>query len=344
MNLTQVAQRFKKYLPLITIFGVAFFLIIFTIIARSRPKEETLPVVPIPGYSASTQPASYDLSRLKPVEVPDELAIYKLTPQPLTRDFAFSLASKLNFEPQPTQIIEETTTGTLYLWADSNRSLNVTEQSAIYDIALPAEGESKTVNVAEAERVAREFLSSINVDPSSLSVNGSYTKYFRIDEATIFPENNIQNADIVQLAFQASVEGNPLVGSNLDLGQATVQVDENNNVVFFQFQKLQQFVPQSKEKIKSFNDALMELNSRRATIIEAVAKTENGTEDIRVQPGFKIESASITNAFLAYYYPTPAPEFIQPIYVFEGEFQSESKENGRLILYLPALEGQVISR
>lgn len=344
MNLTKVAQKFKRYSPLVLIFSVAGFLIIFTLITRSTPKKQAVIQSTLPEFSYSTQPASYDLSRLKPINVPKELGVYKLEISPLSVQQVFEVAQGLKFQNQPSQIIENTSQGTLYLWLEGeSRSLSISAISGHYDVALPKNGTAAAIDLEQAKEAAINFLAQIKINPDSVSINEKQSKFFKVQDARLIPVGSNTQADVVQFAYQTAIENIPLVGNDLELGQVTVQVDENNQVVYFQFQNLPKPSLVNHQKTKGLSAALKELGSRKAVVVEAVSKTESGVEDIKIQPNFIIQSAIINEVFLAYYYPSPVPETLQPIYVFTGEFKSRDGLVGNLTLYLPALEGQTIS-
>lgn len=55
-----------------------------------------------------------------------------------------------------------------------------------------------------------------------------------------------------------------------------------------------------------------------------------------------IEKIDIREIVLGYYMPPSFTEFLQPIYVFKGKFNTKDRETGSVYFYLPALNSQVL--
>ena len=55
-----------------------------------------------------------------------------------------------------------------------------------------------------------------------------------------------------------------------------------------------------------------------------------------------IETIDIREMILGYYMPTNYSEYLQPIYIFKGKFNTRNRESGSVFFYLPALSPQVL--
>lgn len=344
MTLTEVTQKLKRYWHFLVLFLAAFLLLGF--IFRSQPGKPPakLPPPSIATYSASTQPQVFDFSKLPEQKFPKTASVYRTTVSKFSKEQAVNMAAKLNFGPNPTQILEQTKTGALYAWIEGGRSLTVSEQTVHFDVSLPETGNPNIkLDIKAAEPVAIGFLQRMGVDIQNLKINPELTRYFKIEKAAIFAATK-DAADVVEFNFQAQIEGYPLFGRSSDSGQATVRVDKRNEVVFFAQNQLANFVKADSYRLLDFDTAKSLAEQGRGTIVKAVAKTPEGLLDVRVQPGFNIAKAIISKVFLAYYYPVPIPETTQPIFVFEGDFVDKKRQEGQLTIYLPAIEGQVVSQ
>jgi len=81
--------------------------------------------------------------------------------------------------------------------------------------------------------------------------------------------------------------------------------------------------------------------------IIAYAKTKSGDFFIP-QNNIAIGKIEIRDIYLAYYEPKELAKFLQPIYVFEGQFETKAQlgklsEQGEIIIYFPAVRGDFVN-
>ena len=56
----------------------------------------------------------------------------------------------------------------------------------------------------------------------------------------------------------------------------------------------------------------------------------------------RVDTILINNIYIAYYDSEKKQNFMQPIYVFEGDYNVSGKAGGEITLYFPAVQGQYI--
>lgn len=341
MTLTDIAQNIKRWSPFLVLFliAVALVLLVFGRKAKEPPKP-SLPPLLISTSSSSTQPEFFDFSNLPKIQVPNKLGVYKIETSKFTKDQAINLAVRLGFNPNPGKIIPNTTTGTLYSWSDEKRSLDVSEQVVRYTMFLKyVSGLEPVRDVALTEKEASKFLTETGF-LAGLQINQQQTHYFKKENSQLLPVGQ-EVANVVQFSFQQTIDGLPLVGENPALGQIIVRVDGLGKIIFFQVESSLIYNKLTDSPLKRFDQATSKLKEGEGVIVKSSKTTKGGLEEIGEQPGFQIAKAAFKKVYLAYYYPIPTPDLVQPIFVFEGEFEDKSGQRGELVLYLPAIEERV---
>ena len=340
MTLTDLVQIIKTRWVLLTLFlGVVGLIILILFRGIPGPSKPTLPPIPIATYSASTKPASFDFSSLPKIEYPKQLSAYTIEVQKFTKKQATDLAVKLGFGPDPAQTVENTTTGTLYAWHDATRSLDVSEQIARYTLFSGGfTGLQLVTDEKTTQNTAIKFLKETGL-ATGLTINPTYTSYFKVEGGQLTPVGK-QEANIVQFSLQRVLGNYPLVGQNPILDQV-IRVDGSGKIVSFQVKPAVTYDEIAKYPLKTKNSATKEISGGQGVITTATKVLGGGLLEITEQPGFQLSKGTIKNVYLAYYYPIPAPDTLQPIFVFEGDFVDKKGQEGQLTIYLPAIEGQV---
>ena len=77
----------------------------------------------------------------------------------------------------------------------------------------------------------------------------------------------------------------------------------------------------------------------QGVIANVSAKEANPFEEYKPA---RVDSIRIDNIYLAYYETPTAQKYLQPIYVFEGNFSSRGTQGGQITIYLPAVSGDYV--
>ncbi len=91
--------------------------------------------------------------------------------------------------------------------------------------------------------------------------------------------------------------------------------------------------------LKNINTAWNEINAGNGTIVKL---TEEGEDIYKPYIQKNIKTVKIKSVELAYIIDKDLPKFIQPIYIFKGQFETQSGVLGQYISYLPALDNAVV--
>ena len=91
--------------------------------------------------------------------------------------------------------------------------------------------------------------------------------------------------------------------------------------------------------LKNINTAWQELTTGNATIVKLVEEDEDRYKPYTLK---NIKTVKIKSIELAYIIDDDIPEYIQPIYIFNGRFETQTGQLGEYISYLPALDSNVV--
>lgn len=342
-NLTNTAQLVKKTTPILLILLTISFLAFAIYLRYSRSVGPSLkpPAPPtIEQDSRQKQPQGFEFSTITTPDVPKSLPIFvtdRFQFAEQINEFAKFAARNFNFLTDP-QIVEETIEGRQLTWTDANRSLSINPNLLIYtnNIAVTPE---KILQENELEGVTLSEITKIPINTSGLSLNTAKTRYLALANDRFVSRSPFEDAQVVEFNFDQKLGGLFLMNNNPTSSYVTVRIRKDGVILLFQSLLTNHFQQQSGYLLKSPGEAINEIRTGQGTVVYTVLLDENGQalELFRVQP-FDIQLATITSLSLAYLLPKNTTELIQPIYVFEGSFQHQSSDNGKVVIYLPAIK------
>ncbi len=91
--------------------------------------------------------------------------------------------------------------------------------------------------------------------------------------------------------------------------------------------------------LKNINTAWNEIINGNGTIVKL---TEENEDLYKPYTQKDVKSVKIKSIELAYIIDKDLPKFIQPIYIFKGQFETQTGQLGQYVSYLPALDNNVV--
>lgn len=346
-NLTTTAQTIKKILPFLGIF-LLFSLLIAAIFFRYRQPKISLPTTtPIPPptiiqHPSQTSSPALDFSQAPIPQIPDQLPVFTAQKIVLSDSFAQSLATSFSITSDPFLIEENTLSGKQYTFRKGEVSLAINENTIRYENYNSNLTPENKLTEAELENTALTFAQQVPTVGDNLTLNRSLTKFLKIKsggfEDSITSASSFQDANLVEYFLDKSPFPNiPLIGPTPETTFANVRINKSGEILYFRSMLSGNFIEQDLYKLKPPDEATSAVTKGSGKIMETLLLDENNqaNELFRSYP-ISLEAANITNIYLAYFMPENLSEQIQPIYVFEGKFQNELTQNGKIVIYLPA--------
>lgn len=333
-NLTQTAYITRKSLKIGTISLISFLVLrtIFGIGVKiwrqlhpPPPPPPTvsfgkLPKIKFPPSNNENQNLTFKLETVdgKLPNLPSITKVYFINPvKPnlLALERASELAAKLGFKNQP-QPLNETT----YRWTNEKNpptfleiEINTLNFHLYYDYQNDQEileGKTLPTNQQAAQEV-KSFLASHNLLPQDIATGTAEFRYYRLAIPNLIPVSSLSEADFVQVnLFRADIEGfkilppNPqktpiyfLFSGSRALGKRIVEI----RYIYY---------PIEKEIFGTYP---------LKPISQAWAELENNQGFVAVLGNNPEGKITIRKIYLAYFDSEEPQNYLQPIYVFEGD-------------------------
>lgn len=374
MDLTTVSKWFRKYIGVFIIFTFGYYLIVHIIIpggiyAIRRAMTPNLEPNPIYGNLPQLefiekQTKSEDVPEIElntpsgklPRFLPNSIRVYKYEPNTfsyLAGAKAIEDAAKLGFEDKD---LVSDLKGRIYRWRNLDTggvlTINIDARSLTLNTSLrgksqlfPAGGISEETAVSTATDLFRNlnrFEDNLYKEGTQKTYLGSYAGIDIIEAVT---EREIQ---LARVDFFRSINEYPILGPDANKGLLHIILKRpsgrsnplNYPVVEAFYWEIN---PESKAVypligVETAWDAVKEGNG---VISSVIPEDKSPFEDYLP---VDIENILIDDIYLAYYDYTKPQAYLQPIYVFEGTYQSVRDEDGEITLYYPAVDGEYVQQ
>src|SRR3990167_3256799 len=343
-NLTTTAQSLKKIAPFL-IFGLIVFILIGANIYRltNKPKATPPSAVNPPEIiqnPSQEQPRSFDFSNIQVPEFPKKLPVYAVISYNVTDAVAKTLATTLGFSGEPTSTNENTHDGREYIWNQSDSILTVSQTSLQYRNTQYLGGPLPTAGglpLDELQERATSYAKKITVLGQDLEIDPQKTKYWVISENNRVRTDSFENTQMVTFSYRQKLEGLPIVSNDPTASNLTVRIQRDGEVIHLFSRFFDNFSQESSYALKSKEEAIEEIkNGKGRVVLTQIVDERSLTLDPYNNP-INTESAFITNISLAYFLPNDIKDTVQPIFVFEGSFKTNKNEDGKVVIYLPAI-------
>ena len=298
--------------------------------ATHKPSTPILPAPPLKS-PIKTEFAIESTISIESIDIPETLAIYTLSPEPLSATQMANIARKLEFSSQPLQL-EDANYGTVYYWQQSAKSLRILPKNWLLDYQFPTD-ETVGGSFPDDEtilQVAQLFLET------TFLPEGSAVKYKAHNFVRLTPESEIivpkTEADFVDVKFVEVVSGYPVVNETAQIGTIDIKMAKDKTILSAYLDALPKTLTQKNVKIKSFAELVASLaNSKLMSLGEGI--------DLKSYSAKNIENVVVDRAKIAYYKAaTQDSLLLQPIFVLEGSAQMADGNKTSALLYLPAVK------
>ena len=343
-SLTATAQFFKKVAPLLTFLAITallIFLITFRLTRETiKPQPSPLPITPpnIDQNPAQKRPSLIDFSKVQISPTPEELPVFETEKYTLPESVIEKLASSFGITTRPFLIEENSLDGRQYNWQQESIKLSVSQTELRYENRSENQQAEGRLSQEELLSIASSFIQKIPVLPPEVVYNPQKTKYLIFSKNRLSSADNFPNAQVVEFSFDKKLATLPVIGTTPDSLYLKVRITKNGKITYLSSRFFNRFLERGSYQIKTSEQAIEEVESGQGQIVQAVLLDENqqALELFRNQP-VDVKFATITKISLAYFLPSQEISMLQPIFVFEGNFQKDN-QNGKIIIYLPAIK------
>lgn len=211
----------------------------------------------------------------------------------------------------------------------------------------------KGLNEFDAVEIAKDLFLQLNRFDDNLYAQGKQRvtlgKFLgvRIVRADSSPEARIARVD-----FFRSINKTPILGPNPKEGLLYAIVSPTKSLkdqTFLQIPQILQnpIVEAHTRKIETQSNAsypLISINSAWEAVLSGDAIISNvaprGKNPFEEYARTRVDTILVNDIYIAYYDNKKAQNYLQPIYVFEGNYTNTAGERGDITLYLPAVQSK----
>lgn len=287
-----------------------------------------------------------------PSNFPDRMTVYTYK-KPV---ISFEAGKKAASDAQTVGFEESDLTtnlkGNEYKWIDAETGANLTINTETKNLTLETpEGSLRgaytegSMNKDKARETAVGVLRSIGRFSDPLYVKGDQTINLGSHEnGEIKYTAYARDAEIGYVNFFRSISKYSIVGPIYKQGLVRLYVGGGNDAIKknpFIYTNIREINTQSNATypLLPISVAWSEVANNKGVISYIKLNTQSPFEDYKPT---KVEEILINDIFLAYYDDTEEQLYLQPIYVFEGNYIGPNNEKGAVAIYYPAISGEYI--
>lgn len=374
MDLTTVSKWFRKYIVVFLIFTFGYYLFFHIIlpggiyVIRSALTTKMKPNIaygrlpqlefiekPIKNEDTPEIELNTPTGRL-PRFLPPTLKVYQYVPN----TFSYLAGAKAIEEAQVLGFEEKDLTsdlkGRIYRWRTLDTGgvlvINIDDRDLILDTNL--RGKSSlfplgAINEESAIDKSIDLFQKLNRFEDPLYKQGTQKTYLGAFSGTrIIEAASLRETQLIRVDFFRSIEEYPILGPDPEKGLLHIVLknpSRNPNPLNYPVVEAFHWEINPKSEavyplvdIKTAWDAIIEGNGVISSVIP------NNKSPFEDYTAVNIDTILIDDIYLAYYDYTKPQTYLQPIYVFEGTYQSRSDEDGEITIYYPAVDGEYVQR
>jgi len=370
MNLTTTAKNVKLgffgfvVFIIVYLFGVFFFIPTAKNLYKSLfpPKNPPNPAFgalePIQFESQSilnSESPKYTLFTTNgklPSDFPDRMTVYPYKKPTFSFESGKEAASNARTVGFEEGDLTTNLKGIEYKWIDTETGANLTINTETKNLDLETPENSLrgiytegSMNKEKAREIAKEVLRSIGRFSDPLYVKGNQTMDLgSYENGEIKYTAYARDAEIGYVNFFRMVGKYRIVGPVYKQGLVRLYVGVGNSAVTKNpciHSNIREINTQSNATypLLPINVAWGEVANNKGVISHIKPNTQSPFEDYKP---VMVEEILINDIFLAYYDDTEEQTYLQPIYVFEGNYIGPNNEKGTVTIYYPAISGEYI--
>jgi len=370
MNLTNTAKNVKLgflgfvVFIIVYLFGAFFFVPTAKSLYKSLfppknpPNPAFGPLEPIQFEEQAilnTEAPKYTLFTTNgklPTDFSDRMTVYTYKKP----TFSFEAGKRASSDAQAVGFEEADLTtnlkGNEYRWVDAETgaSLRINTETKNLTLETPedslrgayAEG---SMNKEKAREVAKNVLRSVGRFSDPLYVKGDQTMSLgSYENGEIKYTAYARDAEIGYVNFFRNIGKYQIVGSVYKQGLVRLYVGAGNDVIKNNpliYTNVREVNTQSNATypLLPIGVAWSEVANNKGVISYVKPNTQSPFEDYKP---IKVGEILINDIFLAYYDDAEEQPYLQPIYVFEGNYIGPNNEKGAVAIYYPAISGEYI--
>jgi len=307
----------KTLIIILTLTTILISILTLILLKQKNPSPPPPPSIPSPRFETSSinqQTPIFIKNQTNELNIPKSLPVYTLDITPLTLLESTNIAQKLGFNDQPTTL-QDSLTGTVYLWSNENSSLLITPQLHLIDYkSTPTENNTLNIpfaNNQELINIATNFITKYNFI-SSQEIEFDQIIFFKNAVNQIQPTTKSQS-DIAAVIFNQKLNQFPIINTDPQDYLINIKVDKQKQVVAATLRLFNPPLSQSNYPLKDLNQIQNSINKSQ---LQSLTNDYGGSDNINSSQINRIDTTSLKVAYLLE--NQSGQNFLQPIFIFQA--------------------------
>ncbi len=207
------------------------------------------------------------------------------------------------------------------------------------------------ITTASAEGQARRVLTGIDrLNNEQYSRETGKVSMAKFASGKLVKANSPFEAQLARVDFFRKVRDFPILGPDpkkgllsvvvgVSIGTGAPEVLSNPIIDFHDWPLIED--ENGTYPLITVQEAWNAVANEKQGVIASVIPTDDSVFAEKPTPP-RVDTVLINNIYLAYYDTEKRQNFMQPIYVFEGDYNVNGKPGGEITLYFPAVQGQYV--
>ena len=370
-SLTQTSKRFKKGLKLFFLAALVYYTSILFIIPRSQhlikmifpdkdPPTIAFGKMPQLQFEAKEITGNEPTIALNtksgrlPTDLATKMRVFAFVPPEFSyfaRQNAEDAANFLGFsESELTTDLKASAYRWRSLQSGGILEINIDNNNLTLDTDLfgkASQYRAGTITMSRAQEVATKLFLGVKRLDDKRYVTGEKTVHLgKFLGNTLLETNTERDAQIAKVDFFRNLGEHKVLGPDPQVGLLQAWVGNPariSNPYNYPYVKAYYHEVDTTSNatypVLDVNTAWKAVKGGQGVIANISAKEANPFEEYKPA---RVDSIRIDNIYLAYYETPTAQKYLQPIYVFEGNFSSRGTQGGQITIYLPAVSGDYV--
>ena len=371
MSLTTTSLKFRRSIKLLILFAVVYYLITLLFYPQLRnivrllnpPKDTYNPVYGLLDPLEFTQKAlqtsnpTYVLNtktgRL-PSDLPNNMTVYRFKPA----KFSYQAGKDAKADAESLGFTDSDLTtdlkGNIYSWRNiisgSALTINIdTRELKMFTQLIGKQDKIVAGRLAQEEAIrrAKGVLNSVHRLEDPLYANSQPNVVMgKFSGNAIIPTEVIKEAQLASVDFYRQVKDIPILGPDPKRGLIRVYISSttetfiNNPLLEYTYWDIDT-QSNATYPISPVEDVWAAVSKGSGVIANVTSRESNAFQDYKP---VKVDRVLINDIYLAYYETPKFQKFLQPIYVFEGNYSAAGSAGGEITIYYPAVIGSWIKQ
>jgi len=311
----------------------------------------------IPVYSLLTKGGKL------PAELPNRARVYKYLPYPFSYSAGKSASTDASILGFSDESLSTNLKGDEYRWADPKTGATLDINITTKDLEMKVPGHSLvstynpgSINRITAPTIAKSLLQSIGRFNDPLYTNGTQTVELGVVRNGNIVYTSFQGeAEVARIDFFRSINNIPIVGPihREGLIRMIVGIPEDTKdrklegvtvkkspYIYYKVRGIEP-VSQASYPLLPVSLAWTEVTKGNGVISRVKPANQSVFEEY--QP-VEISEILVTDIYLAYYDGAQNQPYLQPVYVFEGNYIGPGNTKGSISVYYPAISGEYVKQ